>query len=118
MTTTAFAEGKCEGGVPFEGVSDGHEYCISKVSLNWWSAFEWCQQQGRHLASLKEACGNLYGAWGPAACGNLVKSGITAKHCWTATPDGSTNTYNVYAGTGKVNNVDTSRRHGYYALCY
>ena len=118
-STSAFAEAKCEGGDPFEGVIDGHEYCISKEGMTWWAAFAWCQQQGRHLASLQEACGDLYGAWGAAACGNLVKSDVTNKRCWTANPYNSIVAYDVNAGTGEVSyNASLGRTAGYYALCY
>ncbi|MGN1091781.1 MAG: hypothetical protein ACI4RJ_04775 [Alphaproteobacteria bacterium] len=116
VATSAFAEAKCEGGDPFEGVIDGHEYCISKPSMTWWAAFAWCQQQGRHLASLQEACAGWTGATGNAACANLVKAGGPNKHCWTATPYGSTYAYYVNAGTGIVNSYG---RYGTnYALCY
>ena len=90
VATTAFAEAKCEGGNVFEGVIDGHAYRISKTELTWWGAFEWCQQQGRHLPSVQEACKGCTGAMGPAACANLVKSGGPNKECWTANPYGST----------------------------
>ncbi|MGN1091636.1 MAG: hypothetical protein ACI4RJ_04015 [Alphaproteobacteria bacterium] len=118
--TTAFAEGKCEGGNVFEGVIDGHEYCISKSKMNWWSAFTWCQRQGRHLASLKEVCEGWHGATGNTACGNLVKSGVTDKQCWTANPSGSTYAYFVNAGTGNINTHPNDPRNADhdYALCY
>ncbi|MGN1091520.1 MAG: hypothetical protein ACI4RJ_03435 [Alphaproteobacteria bacterium] len=116
LATSAFAEAKCEGGDPFEGVNDGHEYCISKKTMTWWAAFVWCQQQGRHLASLQEACEGWYGATGTAACGNLVKSGVTAKDCWTAYPYDSTRAYAVGAGTGNIFNY--TRNYAFYAICY
>ena len=116
VATTAFAEAKCEGGDPFEGVSDGHEYCISQKTMLWWAAFAWCQQQGRHLASLQEACGNLYGATGNAACGNFIKSGVTGKMCWTANRYSHLRSYLVSTGTGNINSRD--RIEGFYALCY
>ena len=119
VATSAVAAGTCKGGDPFEGVNDGHEYCISKKTMSWWAAFVWCQQQGRHLASLEEACGQWYGVWGDAACGNMVKSGVTDKICWTANPSGSNRAYYVNAGTGTINgdyyrNITTN----YAALCY
>ena len=117
-STSAFAEAKCEGGDPFEGVIDKHKYCISKAGMSWWSAFLWCQHQGRHLASLQEACEGWHGALG-TACGNLIKSDVTAKWCWTANPSGSTNAYYVNAGIGTIVNVHTyGRAAGFVALCY
>ncbi|MGN1091390.1 MAG: hypothetical protein ACI4RJ_02745 [Alphaproteobacteria bacterium] len=119
VATSAYAEGKCEGGDPFEGVIDGHEYCISKTNMTWWSAFVWCQHQGRHLATVQEVCKGWHGATGNAACGNLIKSDVTAKNCWTANPRGSTNAYNVNAGTGFIG-TSLDRNYGayYFALCY
>ena len=116
VATSAFAEGKCKGGDPFEGVNDGHEYCISKATMTWWAAFAWCQRQGRHLASLKEVCEGWHGATENADCGNLVKSGDPNKWCWTATPHGSTNAYRVNAGFGNINSY--GRDPGNFALCY
>ena len=116
LATSAFAEGKCEGGDPFEGANDGHEYCISQKTMNWWSAFAWCQQQGRHLATLQEACDGWYGVTGYAACGNMVKSGVTKKYCWTANPKDSTNAWRVEAGTDYIDNG--SRNGIASALCY
>ena len=119
LATSAYAEGKCEGGDPFEGANDGHEYCISTTTMSWWSAFAWCQHQGRHLASLQEVCEGWHGATGDAACGNLVKAGGPNKGCWTANPSGSNRAYYVNAGTGTINgdyyrNITTN----YAALCY
>ncbi|MGN1091052.1 MAG: hypothetical protein ACI4RJ_00975 [Alphaproteobacteria bacterium] len=116
-STSAFAEAKCEGGDPFEGVINGHEYCISQKTMTWWAAFAWCQHQGRHLASLQEACGDLYGAIGDAACGNLIKSGVTVKACWSANPSGSISAYKVDAGTGRIGYTNRVPYEG-YALCY
>ena len=117
LATTAFAEGKCEDGDPFEGVIDGHEYCISKAKVNWWSAFVWCQHQGRHLASLQEACDGWLGATGEAACGNLIKSG-TGKICWVANPFSSIYSYIVSAGAGHIYGSGYLRIGPNYALCY
>ena len=119
MTTTAFAEGKCEGGDPFEGVSDGHEYCISTTTMNWWSAFAWCQHQGRHLASLQEACEGWHATTGSTICGNFVTSDFTRKYLWMANPSGSTNAYHVIGGSGNIVNLHTyGRAAGFFALCY
>ena len=119
LATTAFAEAKCEGGDVFEGVNDGHEYCISKSKMNWWSAFTWCQHQGRHLPSLQEVCEGWHGASGPV-CDNLIKSDVTATHCWTANPSGSTSAWIVVIGTGSIfSHSSVLRNNGTaIALCY
>ena len=104
LATSAYAEGKCEGGDPFEGANDGHEYCISQKTMTWWAAFAWCQHQGRHLVSLQEVCEGWHGATGDGACGNLIKSGVKAKDCWTASPSYPHDAYSVNAGTGYIYN--------------
>ena len=118
MATSAFAEGKCEGGDPFEGANDGHEYCISQKTMTWWAAFAWCQHQGRHLASMQEACKGWTGAMGNALCGNMIKSGVTDKICWVANSHGSTNAYYVHAGTGNISGTYRDRNYATSALCY
>ena len=117
-STSAFAEAKCEGGDPFEGVIDGHEYCISKASMTWWAAFAWCQHQGRHLASLQEACEGWHGATGDAACGNLVKAGGPNKWCWTANPFHSTTAHSVNVGGGDIRINGHPHNDAASAFCY
>lgn len=51
---TANAE-TCERG-SLETGENGHVYCLSWNDMNWWSAYTWCQAQGRHLASMYEIC--------------------------------------------------------------
>ena len=116
MTTTVFAEGKCEGGDPFEGVIDGYEYCISKASMTWWAAFAWCLHQGRHLASLQEACKGWTGA--TASCDNLIKSGDPNKWCCTANPLHSTTAHSVDAGGGDIRINGHPRNDIASALCF
>jgi len=43
-------------GISITGV-DGSNYCISKVSLNWWSAHSWCRAVEGTFASVDDACG-------------------------------------------------------------
>ena len=118
VATSAFAEAKCEGGIPFEGVIDGHEYCISTTTMTWWAAFAWCQRQGRHLPSLQEVCEGWHGASGQALCGNMIKSGVTAKTCWVANPFSSIYSYIVSAGAGHIYGSGYLRIGPNYALCY
>ncbi|MGN1091615.1 MAG: hypothetical protein ACI4RJ_03910, partial [Alphaproteobacteria bacterium] len=93
-----------------------------KAKVNWWSAFTWCQHQGRHLVSLQEVCEGWHGgATGNALCGNLIKSDVTTKNCWTANPYDSTRAYAVGAGTGTIHNAYSGidRANSMYsAFCY
>ena len=60
----------CVGGKEYEG-KNGHTYCISNRGMNWWSAFQWCEAQERHLATPSEACDYDGTSWGGGLCENL-----------------------------------------------
>ncbi len=45
----------CESGKLVTG-NNGHVYCQSNREMNWWSAYTWCETQGRHLATMYELC--------------------------------------------------------------
>ena len=62
----------CEGGSLFTGVND-HEYCASNSEMNLWSAYTWCEANGRHLVTIYEACPEWDGAIG-GKCKNLTSS--------------------------------------------
>lgn len=115
--TSAFA--KCEGGTIVTGVENNHDYCVSSTTMVWWSAIVWCEQQGRKLATLNQACNG----WnsdivGNGTCPNLAV-GVN-KVVWTVNPSGDSNAYIVNLSSG---NVSSYNRTGYYftyysALCY
>lgn len=46
----------CEEGTEFKG-KDGHVFCKSNVAMTWYSAFSWCEAQGRQLATAYQVCG-------------------------------------------------------------
>ena len=53
----------CEGGSLASG-ENGHEYCRSNLPMNWWSAYAWCEAQGRHMPSMYELCPDWDGSIG------------------------------------------------------
>ena len=66
FATSAMA-GICNGGKEItahkatdEGCSastcNGHTFCKSDKAMNWWSAFTWCESQGRKLADFVTMC--------------------------------------------------------------
>lgn len=63
--------GTCIGGKEYVG-RNGHSYCISNRGMNWWSAYQWCEAQGRRFATPSEACDYNGEAWGSGYCSNLV----------------------------------------------
>ena len=79
-------------------------YCASRVQMNWWSAFAWCDAAGMRLIGT-DACNGADGRYtGPAACPNL----------YLANPD---NFYGYYWTKNKSNDrvayyISLSNRHG------
>lgn len=60
----------------------GGEYCVyTKRGMNWWSAHQWCQAQGLHLASPEEACNYDEYSWAGGSCKNLHLNIL--KSVWT-----------------------------------
>ena len=112
--TTAYArlEGCTSenGGALFQG-ENGQSYCISRRTMNWWSAFSWCKGVGGELVTIDDACPGT----GFDTCTNIV--GKTGGPAWLATPSSSEAAYVVAAGTGNVDNYGY-RTNAYYALCY
>ena len=107
--------GTCNGGVVVKGVQNNHEYCRSTTQMPWWAAFQWCQEQGRHLVTMQEAC-DWMGAMGNNACPNLMVG--QDRWIWTANPAGSSNAYNVNLSSGYVYGHATNRDSSWYALCF
>ena len=56
----------CNGGRTF--ATDGITFCMSNVTMNWWSAFNWCQANGQVLAHIATACPGIQ-AWPNANAG-------------------------------------------------
>ena len=112
--TTVECTKTCDGGKCFKGAVNEHEYCRSSTGMPWWAAFQWCQEQGRHLVTLQEACVDWMGATGDNACPNL-KVGDNI-YIWTANPNGSSSAYNVNLSSGGVNL--SIRANNYCALCF
>ncbi len=50
--------GECPAGVgvPLTGNDGVSKYCMSKVSMNWWSAFAWCKSVGGEVIDITVDC--------------------------------------------------------------
>jgi len=61
LATPAMAtEPTCEGhGGKIITANNGTTFCKSDKEMNWWSAFTWCESQGRTLADFTTMCGNV-----------------------------------------------------------
>ena len=97
---------------------NGHNYCYSNQSMNWWSAYAWCEAQGRHLASMYEACPTWDGSKGgygesAAKCPNIIGANILK---WTSTPEGENNAF--YVSSNDVVSDPRSKQTAARAFCY
>ncbi len=86
-------EAACQKGTEITG-KNGHVYCMSNISVpNWYTAFSWCDAQGRSLVTVEQLCdiddtqtwnGNI----GKGECLNMVDMTFSAP-LWTARPYGN-----------------------------
>ena len=100
----------CEGGT-LQTAENGHVYCRSTIYMNWWSAYTWCEAQGRHLASMYEICPTWDGSSGRYRVCNM--NFANAEH-WSATAYDSDKAF-VYS-QDDVYSTDRSRK--CLAVCY
>lgn len=108
--------GTCNGGVVVKGVQNNHEYCRSSTTMLWWAAFQWCQEQGRHLVTVQEACVDWRGEMGDNACPNLMIG--DDRWIWTANPNGSSAAYYVNLSSGNISNNGARTQYHRYTLCF
>jgi len=103
----------CDGGEIITG-ENNHEYCLSNITMNWWSAFSWCRANHRTLASITQACDGVFpGMW--ASCDNL-KNRFVSRTVWLETPYKEGQSYTLYENS----RLSTSLRNRtyFYALCF
>ena len=62
--TSAHAATCANGAGTVVTAKDGHEYCMSGRDYNWWSAYAWCEAQGRRMPSIYELCPDWDGSIG------------------------------------------------------
>ena len=99
----------CDGGEEIIGVENGHKYCASIITMNWWSAHSWCRAQGRHLTTYEEACGPDI----TTCCNMKVRKG----KFWLSTP--KTKDRSWYAASDQCTPVSEERaKQNLKALCY
>ena len=111
----------CEAGTEITG-KNGHVYCKSNDSMNWWSAATWCEAQRRHLASMEEMCPDTgsNNAWdgsiGSGKCANL--NGVGSKYGWSSLASGSSDAFYVILSNGTVGTHVRNTSPDLYAFCY
>ena len=119
MGTSAHAA--CAEGTEITG-KNGHVYCKSNVSMNWYMAFAWCDTQGRTLATMEQMCDidetqKWNGIIGTGECLNLVGVSSENQYVWSAIPSGSASAFDVDLSTANVS-INASRASNNYALCW
>lgn len=101
--------------------ANGHTYCISTQNMNWYAAMGWCDAQGRHLASVNEACdynGQVYGT-NADDCPNIKASGGLNSVVWVNSPClWGTKPSAHYVSNGVSCAVNACRFQTHPALCY
>ena len=112
----------CAEGTEITG-KNGHVYCKSNVSMNWYTAFAWCDTQGRTLATMEQMCDidetqRWDGNFGAGKCLNMVGASSENVTVWSAIPYGSANAFNVNLSPANVTNYFNRTYNGLYALCW
>jgi hypothetical protein len=99
LSTSAHAE-TCAGGagtVIYGNDADRTPYCKSNITINWWSAFAWCDAIGGELIDLTTECNK---STGTSACPNLT--GIGSGSVWTRNVPNGNVAYDVSLSSGAV----------------
>lgn len=110
FTSPVFAE--CQDGKEFVGYYDANQtFCVSTATMNWWSAFAWCQAHNMHLATFEEACPDAAElrvdvSWNSANCGNLHRGGSgSIGGAWIARAHDGDSTKALHLGETNPNNT-------------
>ena len=114
-------------GITIKGNS-GTSYCLSKQTMNWYSAYAWCQAQGMKLIDLGPVCGRNSGTCSELSLSSDQKTHITdnggrVAWIWINKSISSDRAFNVNLGSGALNQGSGYRNYsdydiGYYALCF
>ncbi len=120
MSTNGYAS-SCAEGTEITG-KNGHVYCKSNVTMNWYTAFAWCDTQGRDLATMEQMCDidetqRWDGNFGTGKCLNLVGATSQDNWSWSAIPYGSSTAFSVILSTGNVNYRNRTLNY-YCAMCW
>ena len=98
--------------------SPAKSFCISNLSMNWWSAFNWCKSNGGTLASFNSACPNtpVRSNNTAGACPALQGVGESKYH-WTSMGSESSSAFFVNLSSGAVNDYPRANYTSLCALC-
>jgi len=118
LTTSAMAA-TCKGGAIITA-NNGTTFCKSDNKMNWWSAFTWCESQGRTLAELSKMCPGVSQAAAneEGDCPNLQGTDDGQwKYAWSSL-DSNTNGYGAIIVDLSSGAIVISNRNNYgFAFC-
>lgn len=118
ISTSSWAD--CDGGHPIEG-KNGTKYCLSKIGMNWWSAFAWCESQSMKLGNLTDLCyiseeKRWLGGTGAGACPNIVGAYTGNVFAWTEVGTSTTVARVINPNSGALNSFGKADS-GKHAIC-
>ena len=95
--------------------NNGTVYCKSNHQMNWWTALDWCQQQGKQLIQYPADCSCVEDGCPPGKCPNLA--GIGEYTVWTSTANPQGTASYVDLKSGASINSPRTQSYGPRALC-
>ena len=114
LLSATSAYSACNGGTIITSTAT---YCKSNVTMNWWSAQNWCHANGRPLATMYDICpswnGNSGGSYGFNVCPEM--SGGPTGYVWSSTAKSEKEAFMVRLSDGHVGSYE--RQGGFCALC-
>ncbi len=108
------------GGIAIKGKS-GADYCLSKHSMNWYSAYAWCNDQKMRLIDMETVCKNYNSCpelkLSSEEKTHIADNGGTVDWVWTNTSSVSGSAFAVLLSSGGIYN-GYYRLESIYALCF
>ncbi|MBR4927127.1 MAG: hypothetical protein IKY98_02245 [Alphaproteobacteria bacterium] len=94
----------CQG-ITFQGNS-GTTYCLSRQSMNWYSAYAWCQAQNMALIDIAVLCNSVKGLCAELNLSDatkeyIVNNGGTLGDVWSNTSQAVERVYSVSLANGQ-----------------
>ena len=112
------------GGITIKGNS-GASYCLSKHTMNWYSAYAWCHDQGMDMIDLTSVCKNFNRcpelSLSSAEKTHITDSGGTVGYVWVNTSGSSQRAANIeltYGSIGANGGANRNTNDLFYALCF
>ncbi len=122
LLATTQGHAACVEGTEITG-KNGHVYCMSNVGMNWYSAFAWCDVQGRTLATVRQICDidetqKWTGGEGVGGCLNMVGVSSEDKNVWSAIPQSASHAYVVNLFMARVSSSCVRATSNCHAMCW